>query len=92
VRIAPRRKGFLCARLIILRKGHEPVEADALCCSWLRTGLGASESVPRSHLLAICDRVLNLRKEVMDTVGAKIKAITPAKYEQFELLLADKKA
>jgi hypothetical protein len=48
--------------------------------------------VPKSHLLAYCDRVLNLKKEVRDTVGQKIKAVTPDKYEQFELLLLDQKS
>jgi hypothetical protein len=60
--------------------------------AWLRTGLGASETVPRSHLLATCDRVLHLRREVRETVGEKLKALTPEKIEQYELLLLDQRS
>ena len=60
--------------------------------TWLRTGLGASEAVPRSHLLATCDRVLSLRTEVRNAVGQKLKALTPEKIEQYELLLLDQKS
>lgn len=60
--------------------------------AWLRTGLGAAETVPRSHLLATCDRVLNLRREVRDAVDQKLRALTPDKIEQYELLLLDQKS
>jgi len=60
--------------------------------AWLRTGLGAAETVPRSHLLATCDRVLNLRAEVKDAVGQKLKTLTPDKFEQYELLLLDQRS
>jgi hypothetical protein len=60
--------------------------------AWLRTGLGASETVPRGHLLAACDRVLNLRTEVRDAVGQKLRSLTPDKLEQYELLLLDQRS
>lgn len=60
--------------------------------TWLRTGLNAAETVPRSHLMATCDRVLSLRTEVRDAVGEKIKALTPDKIQQYELLLLDQRS
>jgi hypothetical protein len=84
-----------CIENMLLNENHEgPVihQRELATITWLRTGLGASELVPKSHLLAYCDRVLNLKKEVRDTVGQKIKAVTPDKYEQFELLLLDQKS
>lgn len=60
--------------------------------TWLRTGLSAADTVPRSHLLATCDRVLSLRTEVRDAVGQKIKAFTPDKIQQYELLLQDQRS
>lgn len=60
--------------------------------AWLRTGLGASDAVPLTHLLATCDRVLSLRNEVREAVGQKIRALTPEKIEQYDLLLLDQKS
>ena len=57
--------------------------------AWLRTGLGADEQIPRGHLLATCDRVLRIRREVPEAVAAKLKLVTPEKLQQFELLLLD---
>jgi hypothetical protein len=58
--------------------------------AWLRTGLGAEdEKIPKSHLLASCDRVLRIRSEVPQAVAAVLKKVTPEKLEQFELLLQD---
>jgi len=56
--------------------------------AWLRTGLGA-ERIPRGQLLAACDRVLQVRSEVRDTVGERLKEFTPEKMEEFELLITD---
>src|SRR5579883_501617 len=60
--------------------------------AWLRTGLDVPDTLPRGHLLAICDRVLNLRSEVRDAVGQKLRALTPDKLEQYELLLLDQRS
>lgn len=57
--------------------------------AWLRTGLGASEQIPRGHLMAICERVLRVRMEVREAVGNKLRQVTPDKLEQYELLLQD---
>src|SRR5712664_1912236 len=47
--------------------------------AWLRTGLGATASVPRGHLIAICDSVLRVRTELTAAVAEKLKALTPDK-------------
>jgi hypothetical protein len=60
--------------------------------AWLRTGLGAAETIPRSHLLATCDRVLCVRLEVCEAVAAKLRQVTPEKIPQFELLLLDQRS
>jgi hypothetical protein len=57
--------------------------------AWLRTGLGATASIPRGHLIATCDSVLRVRSELTDAVAEKLKALTPDKVEQFELLVRD---
>ncbi|UWU90229.1 hypothetical protein [Bradyrhizobium sp. CB1015] len=57
--------------------------------AWLRTGLGVAERVPRGQLLAACDRVLRVRSELRDAVGARLKEFTPEKSEEFELLIGD---
>lgn len=87
------RKYCLDSRLIKDNQ-ESPVihQRELATIAWLRTGLGASESVPQTHLLATCDRVLNLRKEVRDTVGQKLRALTPDRIEQYELLLLDQKS
>jgi len=60
--------------------------------AWLRTGLGASEDIPRGHLIAICERVLMVRPEVKRAVASVLSQVTPEKLEQFDLLLADQKS
>jgi hypothetical protein len=42
-----------------------------------------------NHLLATCDRVLQIRAEVPEAVAATLRRATPDKLEQFELLLQD---
>ena len=37
---------------------------DLATIGWLRTGFSESSDIPRAHLLAVCDRVLRVRKEV----------------------------
>jgi hypothetical protein len=55
---------------------------------WLRTGLGKGEDdVPRRYLLAACERVLELKKNVVDQVRIVARNLTPEKAEQLDLLL-----
>jgi len=60
--------------------------------AWLRTGLGAALEIPRTHLIATCDRVLRLRFEVQEAVAKTLAAMTPDKIEQFDLLIQDQRS
>jgi hypothetical protein len=64
-------------------------QRELATATWLRTGLGVAERIPRGQLLAACDRVLRVRSEVRDAVAARLKEFTPDKVEQFELLISD---
>lgn len=55
---------------------------------WLRTGLSDSEpEIPRRYLLAACERVLELKKNVVDQVRTVARSLTPDKAQQLDLLL-----
>jgi hypothetical protein len=75
---------------IIAARSVSPVihQRQLATAVWLRTGLsdGASD-VPRTHLLAACERVLELKKGVVDQVRIAARNLTPEKAEQLEMLL-----
>ena len=55
---------------------------------WLRTGLnGIQQDIPRHYLLAACERVLELKKGVVDQVRLVARSLTPEKAQQLDLLL-----
>jgi hypothetical protein len=55
---------------------------------WLRTGLSdIQKDVPKRYVLAACERVLELKKNVVDQVRKEAKNLTAEKAEQLELLL-----
>lgn len=56
---------------------------------WLRTGLSDEqmEDVPRRYLLAACEKVLELRKSVVDQVRFIASKLTPETAEQLDMLL-----
>ena len=55
---------------------------------WLRTGLsGAQQDIPRRYLLAACERVLELKRNVVDQVRILSRTLTPDKAKQLDLLL-----
>jgi hypothetical protein len=60
--------------------------------AWLRTGLGAALDIPRTHLIATCDRVLRLRLEVQEAVQETLEKVTPDKIQQFQLLVQDQRS
>jgi hypothetical protein len=65
--------------------------------AWLRTGLtGAADElrkeIPRSHLIASCERVLRPRREVVKAVHDKLQEFAPEKTAQYELLLSDQRS
>ena len=57
--------------------------------AWLRTGLGADETIPRGHLIATCDRVLQVRPEVRNALADQLARLTPERLEQFKVLMQD---
>jgi hypothetical protein len=55
---------------------------------WLRTGLSdIQQDIPRRYLLAACERVLELKKSVVDQVRIISRTLTPEKAQQLDLLL-----
>jgi hypothetical protein len=84
------REYCLSSRLITsVQQGPVIHQRELATIAWLRTGLGASLDIPKTHLLATCDRVLRFRMEVQNAVAAKLAEVTPEKIEQFELLIQD---
>ena len=55
--------------------------------AWLRTGLGQNLELPRRVLLAACERVLGVKKNVVEQARAAAKSLKPAQAEQLDLLL-----
>lgn len=62
---------------------------DLATTAWLRTGLGADETIPRGHLIATCDRVLQVKPEVRSALAHQLALVTPERLEQLNLLLQD---
>ncbi|MCP1926354.1 hypothetical protein M2212_002950 [Bradyrhizobium elkanii] len=62
---------------------------DLATTAWLRTGLGADETIPRGHLIATCDRVLQVKPEVRNALANQLALVTPERLEQLNLLLLD---
>ena len=55
---------------------------------WLRTGLSdVQKDIPRRYLLAACERVLELKRNVVDQVRIISRTLTPEKAQQLDLLL-----
>ncbi|HKQ45009.1 MAG TPA: hypothetical protein VJS47_06420 [Rhizomicrobium sp.] len=54
---------------------------------WLRTGLSDAQDIPKRYLLAACERVLELKKNVVDQVRLVARSLNPEKAEQLDLLL-----
>lgn len=84
-----------CLQSQLMQNSQEgPVvhQRELATMAWLRTGLGAKGVIPRGHLMATCDSVLRVRTELRDAVAEKIKAATPDKFEQFELLVQDQRS
>lgn len=65
---------------------------DMATIAWLRTGFETSEKLPTSHMLAQCERVLQVRKDVVENARQQVSKFNPEKAEQFELLLQDNRA
>jgi|GEM_PF-1929281 len=64
---------------------HQRLFATAM---WLRTGMGVkSDEIPKRHVLAACERVLELKKGVVDQVRLLGKNLTADQAEQLDILL-----
>lgn len=76
---------------LINRRSCPPVihQRQLATAVWLRTGFNSGDSaeIPRRYLLAACERVLELKKSVVDQVRLAARGLTPEKAEQLELLL-----
>lgn len=76
----------------LIQERHCPpvVQHSALAvAAWLRTGFGASSDIPMAHLLAYCERVLNVKKEVVEKAREVLRKYTPEQEPQYDLLLQD---
>ncbi|MBP0439983.1 hypothetical protein [Tianweitania sediminis] len=76
----------------IVQERHCPPviqHASFAVAAWLRTGFGAQSDIPTAHLLAHCERVLNVRKEVVQRARELLRTITPEQEAQYDLLLQD---
>ena len=81
-----------CLNSQMIRENQEgPVvhQRELATIAWLRTGLSSAEAIPRTTLVATCDRMLRVRPEVIDAIRTKIREFAAEKAEQFELLLLD---
>jgi hypothetical protein len=56
--------------------------------AWLRTGLATErEEVPRKFVMAACERVLELRPNVISQFAALARKLAPENAEQYEMLV-----
>ena len=72
-----------------MQEGPVIYQRELATTAWLRTGLGADEAIPRGHLIATCERVLQVRPEVRNALAAQLAKITPERLDQFNLLMQD---
>ncbi|OAM73880.1 hypothetical protein [Devosia elaeis] len=84
-------RGFAIDHGIVQERHCPPVvQHSALAvAAWLRTGFGAISEIPMAHLLAYCERVLNVKKEVVDRAREVLRKYTPEQEQQYDLLLQD---
>lgn len=82
---------FLVARGLLKARYAAPVVkySSLATAAWLKTGFGAAGDVPVAHLLAYCERVLSVKKEVVEKARELLRTYAPEKEEQFDLLLQD---
>jgi hypothetical protein len=57
--------------------------------TWLRTGLGATQEVPKRYLLAACERVLELKRGIVEKARHVVAKLSAEQQEQLELLLTE---
>jgi hypothetical protein len=87
-----RSKRFCCDFNLLQSDDVGPVihQRQLATAAWLRTGLSSEkEEIPKRYLLAACERVLELRKGMIERVRAEAKTLTEATAAQLELMLSD---
>lgn len=67
-------------------------QRELATAAWLRTGLGQTSAIPRGHLVASCDRVLQLRPEVRKALAFQLSKVTEDRLEEFNLLMLDSRS
>lgn len=55
--------------------------------AWLRTGLSHNSEVPKRYLLAACERVLSIKRGVVEKARAEAKKLSTQQSAQLDLLL-----
>ncbi|MPR06303.1 hypothetical protein [Microvirga tunisiensis] len=90
-----------CIANRMIGDNHVPpvvLQREVAMAAWLRTGFAgedeatANVDIPRSHLIASCERVLRTRKEVTEAVHRTLSDIAPDRLAQFELLMSDQRS
>lgn len=84
-----------CLQSRIILEGQEsPIvhQRELATIAWLRTGLGQNDAIPRGHLIASCDRVLQLRPEVRRALADQLKKVTSSRIDEFNLLMLDSRS
>jgi hypothetical protein len=59
--------------------------------AWLRTGF-AGEVILRGHLVAACERVLRIRREVIEKAQAVVEKARPERMRELEIVLRDSRS
>lgn len=83
-------KDFAVSTGVLLQKSVGPAihQRQIATAMWLRTGLSQEEDgIPKRFLLSACERVLELRKTVVDQVRHTARNLTKEKAEQLDLML-----
>ena len=65
---------------------------DLATAAWLRTGLSGSETLPMSHLIAQCSKILRVKREVVDRARDCMRSLGEERLQQLDLLLLDSRA
>lgn len=79
---------------LLYETSESPVvhQRELAMAAWLRTGLGSGASIPRGHLVASCDRVLQLRPEVRRALANELSKVTATRLSEFNLLMQDSRS
>ncbi len=90
-----------CVDSRLVGPNHVPpvvLQRELATTAWLRTGFAGqageriTRDIPRSHLIASCERVLKTRREVVQAVHRTLKEFAPDRLVQYELMLSDQRS